>query len=91
MNNLSQIVPISDLPRKYLSIINKANSSSQPVIIFKRNKPVAGILSYKMLKSLMESQRKNEEKDALETIFSGEKDLISGKTKTLKSINDLWK
>lgn len=91
MNNLSQIVPISDLPRKYLSIINKANSSSQPVIIFKRNRPIAGILSYKILEALMESQRINEEEDALNTIFSGEKDLKEGKTKTLKSINDLWK
>lgn len=89
MDGFDQIVPISQLPRRYLSILREAKTSGKPIIIFRRNKPVAGIVSYEHLSTLLEAKREAEEKEALEKISVGEREFKEGRAKILKSLRDL--
>lgn len=87
--NLSQIEPISSLPRDYSALLRRAKKRKEPVIFLKRNKPVAALLDWELLKKLMDLKAKEEEKEALESILRSEKEFKAGKAKILKSLSTL--
>ncbi|MBL7150494.1 type II toxin-antitoxin system Phd/YefM family antitoxin [Candidatus Microgenomates bacterium] len=55
MNNftLSQTEPISSLPRDYANLLKRARRKKEPVIFLRRNKPVAALLDWELLKKLV--------------------------------------
>lgn len=91
MNDFNQIVPISELPRRYLELLRQASVTKKPVILFRRNKPVGGLVDFDLLQNISEIQRKKELEEAVETIRAGEKAYKSKKTRILKEPRDLWK
>ncbi|KKS43972.1 MAG: hypothetical protein UV05_C0015G0006 [candidate division CPR1 bacterium GW2011_GWA2_42_17] len=91
MNGFNQIVPISQLPRRYDELIKEADSTNQPIIIFRRNKPVAGLVDFSLLEKLLAAQREQELRLAFCAIKEGEEAYQLKKTKVLKKVSDLWK
>ena len=91
MNNftLSQTESISSLPRDYSAFLKRAKARKEPVIFLKRNKPVAALLSWELLKELMEIKSRVEEEEALEKIAKSEKEYKAGKARLLKSLSKL--
>ena len=85
--DFTQIVPISDLPRKYDELLKR----SEPVILFRRNKPVGVLMDYSLWDEYLEFKRKYELADALTMAEAGEKAYKEGKTKILKNPSNLWK
>lgn len=91
MNGFNQIVSVSDLARKSQAILAKATSANkEPVILFKRNKPIAAIVDFDKFSDLIKAQEEIEMKEALRTIAIADKEYKEGKTKTMKKISDLW-
>lgn len=91
MNDYTQVVPISELPRKYLELLHLATASKKPVVLFRRNKPVGGLVDFSLLEDLWEIQRKKELEEALKTIKEGEEAFKNKKTRVLKEPRGLWR
>ena len=91
MNGFKQIAPISELPRKYLELLRKASYTNEPVILFRRNKPVGGLVDYQLLQSFMEAKQKLEVAEALGMVKEAKAAYQEKKTKVLKNPRDLWK
>lgn len=73
MNNitLSQTEPISSLPRDYASFLRRAKRKNEPVVFLKRNKPVAALLDWKLMKRLIsvyQAWQRVQDFSALETV-----------------------
>lgn len=91
MNDYNQIVPISELPRRYLELLRQASTTKKPVVLFRRNKPVGGLVDFDLLQTIWETQRKMELEEALKTIKEGEEAYKNKRTRVLKEPKDLWK
>lgn len=91
MNGLAQIAPISDLPRRYLELLSQSSRTNEPVILFRRNRPVGGLVDYALLQKFLEYKRQLELQDALQTIKEGKEAYQKGQTKILRNPADLWK
>jgi hypothetical protein len=85
MNNtitLDQTVPISTLPRDYLSILSRSADQNKPVILLKHNKSVGAIVSDKLLRSYLKLRRMYEEERLLRICAEAEIEYASGKMLT---------
>lgn len=91
MSDFNQIVPISELPRKYLELLRRANSTNEPVVLFRRNKPVGGLVDFKLLQEFIEAKRERELEEVLGTIKSAEEAYKNKKTRVWREPKDLWK
>lgn len=91
MNNFTKITPVSDLPKKYSELIKEANRSDEPIVLFKRNKPVGAVVNFKFLNTLLDAKKELELREALDVIKEGEDSFDSKKTKTLEKPSDLWR
>lgn len=87
--NLSQIEPISSLPRDYSAFLRRAKARKEPVIFLKRNKPVAALLDWRLFDELMDLKARKEEEQAVEGILQSEKEFKAGKAKLLRSLSAL--
>lgn len=91
MNNFNQIVPVSELARNSQAILARATSlNKEPIILFKRNRPIAALVDFDKFSGLLKAQEEKEMKEALRAIAIAEKELKEGKVKTMKKISDLW-
>lgn len=92
MNYLSstQLVAISDLQRNYASLIERVKKIS-PLLLLRRNRPEAVLISVATYEDLVEKNRLYEEKLALEAISEFEKDKKGGKLFVGKRSSDLFK
>lgn len=86
--DISQIKPISILPRQYNKLIAEVKDKGEMVFL-KGNKPHVVLVDFDYWQKLMEKERKADEKDALEAIRTSEKDIKLGRTKPLRSFADL--
>jgi len=91
MDSFGQISPISELPRRYIELLKQASKTKEPVILFRRNKPVGGLVDYDLLQQLVEYKRQLELKQALAIIKEGEEAYRRKKTRVLKKPAELWK
>jgi len=92
MIDFNQIVPVSELARNSQAILTRVTSmDKKPVIVFKRNKPIAAIVGFDKFSDLLKAQQENETEKALRAIAIAEKEYKTGKTKVLKSASELWK
>lgn len=87
--NFSQLVSISQLQRNYSSLVAKIKKMSQPIILLRRNKPEAVLISVNDYQDLLEKKRYYEEKLALEAIALFEKDKKAGTLLKGKKGSDL--
>lgn len=88
---VSQLASISDLQRNYNSLIAKIKTLAQPIILLRRNKPEAVLVSVKSYEDLLEKQRLYEEKLALEAIEEFERDKRAGRLLIGKTAKDLFR
>lgn len=79
---LSQTVPVSQLPRKYLSLLKSSKKKGEPVILVRHNKPVGAIVANKVLENLLKIKQIWEEEKVLQLVKSGDKEFAQGKTVT---------
>lgn len=91
--NTNQFKSISDLPRKYVEILEDANEFGY-VYILKNNRHVGGVVGTNLLQKLKDEARREilqeiEEARILKNVERGMKEYREGKAKTLKSFKDL--
>lgn len=91
MNGFNQIVSVSELARKSQAILKRvASANTEPIILFKRNKPMVVVINFEDYTALYKAKREKELKDALKTIKFAENELKEGRAKTMKKVSDLW-
>jgi len=91
ISSISQLASISDLQRDYNSLLEKIKKLAQPVLLLRRNKPEAVLLSVKSFEDLIEKKRLFEEKMVLEIIEKFEKDKKAGRLLVGTKAEDLFK
>lgn len=89
--SISQLVPISQLQRNYSSLIQKVKKITEPLLLLRRNKPEAVLISFRSYEELVEKKRLYEEKLAEEAIKNFEKDRKEGKLLMAKKPEDFFK
>lgn len=85
--NLSQIRPISSLPRDYSGLAETARE--EDIVFFKRNTPYVVLLDFARWQKLTDLEKKNDELAALAIIQQSEAEFKAGKAKTLGSLTEL--
>jgi hypothetical protein len=91
MDDYTQIAPISSLPRGYLNLLKKSQTTKEPVVLFRRNQPVGGLVDYGLLQELLDYKKQMELKDALKMVSLAKGAFKKKQTKILKNPDDLWK
>lgn len=81
---------VSDLQRNYAGLIKKAKSSGQPIVVMKKNKPEAILLSPKSYEDMKKQIREQEEKLVLEAIAHFEKEKKAGRLLVGHKAEDLF-
>lgn len=81
MNILPTLVSASDLQRDSARILNLAESSDQPVVVIRNNKPKVAILNIKKLQRILDRIQELEDKSLLSGIKKTEADFKAGKLK----------
>ena len=89
--SVSQLASISDLQRDYNSLLAKIKKLAKPIVLLRRNKPEAVLLSVKNYEELVENKRLCEEKMALEAIADFEKERKAGRLLVGTKAEDLFK
>ena len=82
---LDQTVPISTLPRDYMSIIAKSEEKNKPVVLLRHGKSVGAIISNKLLASYAKLKKMYEEEKLLRIVGEAEREYKDGKTVTIKA------
>lgn len=77
---LSQTVPVSSLPRNYLSLIKNSQERGEPIILLRHSKPIGALVSKRVLDKLMQTQMKMEEREALDLVKKGNHEFRHGET-----------
>lgn len=80
--SLSQTVPISRVPRDYLSLFRRSARREEPVVVLRHGKPVGALVAQSVLEALMEIRRKYEEEKVLRIVRRGDREYREGKTVT---------
>jgi len=81
---------ISDLQRDYAALVKQVKKSGQPLLVLKKNKLEAVLMSPDTYKKIMEKIDKYEEKMALEAIFLYEEEKRKGELKKVKTMDELF-
>lgn len=89
-NLLPAMASISDLQRDYAALVKQVKKTGQPLLVLKKNKLEAVLLSPNTYKRIIESLENYEEKMALEAVSLYEEEKKKGKLKRLKNINELF-
>lgn len=76
---LDQTVPISSLPRDYMSLLQKSAEKNEPVVLLKHNKSVGAIISDKLLRSYSKLKTKYEEEKLLRIAAEARAEYATGK------------
>lgn len=92
MNNssLPAMASISDLQRDYAALVKQVKKTGQPLLVLKKNKLEAVLLSPDTYKRIIESLENYEGKMALEAVSLYEEEKKKGKLKRLKNIDALF-
>lgn len=88
MNIIPTLVSASDLQRDSARILNLAESSDQPVVIIRNNKPKVAILGVKKLQKMIDRIQELEEKYLLQVIKEGDEEYRLGKTRTTTDFSE---
>jgi len=78
--SLSQMVPVSKLPRNYLSLLKASQKKEEPIILMRHSKPVGAIVADKVLQKLLKIKQMWEEENALGLVEAGDKEFSRGET-----------
>lgn len=89
--SLSQLASVSDLQRNYSGLIDRIKKLAVPVVLLRRNRPEAVLISIKTYEDMAEIKRLYEEMDTLRAIEEFEKDRRAGKLLVGKTGSDLFK
>lgn len=93
MSNLtiSQLASVSDLQRDYRSLVERIKKVAQPIVLLRRNKPEAVLISVAAYEELVEKKRLCEEGLALEAVADFEKERKAGRLLIAKKPEDLFR
>lgn len=87
---IPQLASVSDLQRDYAALIKKAQQSGSPLLVLKKNRLEAVLLSTVSFEELVKKAKLYEEKQALEAIASYEDEKQKGKLKKMRNLNELF-
>ena len=87
---IPKFVSISDLQRDYSSILDTLHSSQEPLLVLKKNKTEAVILTPEAFQSLINKARQFEEKQAREAVQTYSKEKKENKLEKMNSVEDLF-
>lgn len=87
---IPQIASVSDLQRNYAALIRKTKQSDGPLLVLKKNRLEAVLLSVTSFDELMKKVKFYEERQALEAVTSYENEKQKGKLKKMKTLNELF-
>ncbi len=88
MNILPTLVSASDLQRDSARILNFAESSDQPVVVIRNNKPKVAMLGVKKLQKMIDRIQELEEQHLLQVIKEGDEEYRLGKTRTTTNFSE---
>ncbi len=86
--NLSQLKPISALPRKYSDFAD-AVQDGEELIFLRHNTPYVVLLDFERWQKLVDLEQQQAEQVALKDIQQSESEYRSGQAKPLTSLADL--
>lgn len=86
---IPQMASVSELQKNYAALIGRAKRTGRPVLVLKKNKLEAVLLSSSLFTKLAEKARLYEEKQALETVASYEDEKKRGKLETMRRVDEL--
>lgn len=87
---IPDIASISDLQRKYAALIKQVKKSGQPLLVLKKNKPEAVLMSTHAYENFMEKVDAYEQQSAIEAISAYEKEKKAGTLRKLNKANELF-
>lgn len=87
--DVTQVKPISLLPREYNKLIKVVKDKGE-VVFMKGNKPHVVLVDFDYWKKLMEREKRREDEDGLKAIGASEQEYKEGKARRLGSLTDLW-
>jgi PHD/YefM family antitoxin component YafN of YafNO toxin-antitoxin module len=86
--NLSQIKPISSLPKDYSRLAEETKVNGD-IVFLRRNNPYVVLLDFERWQQLIDLEQRHDEMLAIKNISNSENEFESGQTKTLTSLADL--
>ena len=80
MASLPQIIPVTDLRQDAAAVVKRVQSSGQPLVITQRGRAAAVMLSVEAY------ERVAREREILELLLQGERDIAAGKFYSLDEV-----